>query len=173
MSEITRRSLLKMVSAALATSALPITIANALPSPGTAPALGCGEEFPFFGAHYPDARCIEGMLWDMDACEWDEDGVFFTGGAQFPCPYCNARNFLDWMRDEIENDAFGAFCEGAKPGDNPYFSGSRFPHLTAPLQEIWRDGYRAAASDPAAIVDRRDYVTTAEMAARCTTGSPA
>lgn len=25
-------------------------------------------EFPFFGASYPDARCINGYLWDLDDC---------------------------------------------------------------------------------------------------------
>ena len=25
-------------------------------------------EFPFFGASYPDARCINGYLWDLDKC---------------------------------------------------------------------------------------------------------
>lgn len=26
-------------------------------------------EFPFFGASYPDARCINGYLWDLDKCD--------------------------------------------------------------------------------------------------------
>ena len=29
-------------------------------------------EFPFFGASYPDARCIDGYLFDLDKC--DENG---------------------------------------------------------------------------------------------------
>lgn len=26
-------------------------------------------EFPFFGASYSDARCINGYLWDLDKCD--------------------------------------------------------------------------------------------------------
>ena len=35
----------------------------------------CGIEFPQFGANYPDARCIDGYLWDMDSGEATEDGI--------------------------------------------------------------------------------------------------
>ena len=36
----------------------------------------CGIEFPHFGASYPDARCCNGYLWDMDS--WDESLGGFT-----------------------------------------------------------------------------------------------
>lgn len=55
-------------------------------------------EFPFFGAKYPDARCIDGKLWDLDS---DENGVFTVGG-DCPCPFCNKSEFLcmtGWDRD--------------------------------------------------------------------------
>ena len=43
-------------------------------------------EFPFFGASYPDARCINGYLWDLDKC--DENGNLY-GVGDIPCPFCN------------------------------------------------------------------------------------
>ena len=53
---------------------------------------GCGIEFPHFGASYPDARCIDGYLWDMDSGEADEDGVSYSyGGNGYPCPVCNTK----------------------------------------------------------------------------------
>jgi hypothetical protein len=48
-------------------------------------------EFPYFGAKYPDARCIDGYLWDLDKC--DEKGLYSTGDNP-PCPFCNQENFL-------------------------------------------------------------------------------
>lgn len=35
-------------------------------------------EFPFFGASYPDARCINGYLWDLDKC--NENGELYGDG---------------------------------------------------------------------------------------------
>lgn len=65
-------------------------------------------EFPFFGASYPDATCIDGYLWDLDKC--DEDG-FFSGGDNPPCPFCNSEAFIDYHTDiddkeleEMNND---------------------------------------------------------------------
>ncbi len=48
-------------------------------------------EFAHFGATYPDARCIDGYLWDLDSA----DGQFFTQGGNDPCPYCNPDEYLD------------------------------------------------------------------------------
>lgn len=56
-------------------------------------------EFPYFGAKYPDARCIDGYLWDMDST--DESGLFTIGG-EIPCPFCNTEMF-------IVNDTQGVF----------------------------------------------------------------
>lgn len=53
-------------------------------------------EFPFFGASYPDARCIDGELWDLDKC--DENGLYSTGDNP-PCPFCNTETFIDYMTD--------------------------------------------------------------------------
>ena len=55
--------------------------------------LGCGIEFPYFGARYPDARCCGGYLWDMDS--WDESLGGFTIGGDDPCPICNEEKWLE------------------------------------------------------------------------------
>jgi len=66
--------------------------------------LGCGIEFPHFGASYPDAVCIDGYLWDMDSGEADEDGVSYSyGGNGYPCPVCNTK---EWLEQVIENEEF-------------------------------------------------------------------
>lgn len=147
----TRRDIVKTMIAALALPALPISAANAITHVAQ-PELGCGEEFPWFGAHYPDARCIDGYLWDLDAYE---DGMLTSGGDD-PCPYCNAREFLAWKKDAIEEAGWIAFTDGETPMDNPYLTGSRFPHMTDQFQRMWSEGYRAAAVDPMAIEARRE-----------------
>lgn len=60
---------------------------------------GCGIEFPYFGANYPDAVCIDGYLWDMDS--WDGNG-YFIGGDE-PCPICNKDK---WLKLMLENGSF-------------------------------------------------------------------
>lgn len=60
---------------------------------------GCGIEFPFFGAAYPDAVCIEGYLWDMDSC----DGNSYFIGGDIPCPVCNTE---EWLELVLENESF-------------------------------------------------------------------
>ena len=53
-------------------------------------------EFPFFGASYPDATCIDGELWDLDKC--DENGLI-SSGYNPPCPFCNTEAFIDYHTD--------------------------------------------------------------------------
>ena len=53
-------------------------------------------EFPFFGASYPDATCIDGELWDLDKC--DESGLISSGDNP-PCPFCNTEAFIDYHTD--------------------------------------------------------------------------
>ncbi|RYZ63046.1 MAG: hypothetical protein EOO14_00420 [Chitinophagaceae bacterium] len=55
-------------------------------------------EFPFFGAWYPDARCIDGNLHDMDKC--DEDGRLYEAGEYNPCPFCRQDEFIERYIDE-------------------------------------------------------------------------
>ena len=62
--------------------------------------LGCGIEFPHFGASYPDAQCIDGYLWDMDSYD-SADGCLHIGGDD-PCPVCNTEKWLEVvMEDEL------------------------------------------------------------------------
>lgn len=49
-------------------------------------------EFPFFGAQYPDARCIDGQLYDLDKC--DDLGRLYQMGEYWPCPFCNTEAFI-------------------------------------------------------------------------------
>lgn len=130
----TRRDMIKATMAALTLPALSFSTANALGAPSAAQP-DC-PEFPFFGAHYPDARCIDGYLWDLDAYE---DGML-TSGGEVPCPYCNAKDFIEHRRDEILDDGWLAFTD-----------------MAVAFAEIWRDGYRSAAVDPEAIEDRREH----------------
>lgn len=55
---------------------------------------GC-IQFPHFGAHYPDAACIDGYLWDLDS----GDGDMLSSGGDDPCPCCNTKYYLSQMTD--------------------------------------------------------------------------
>ena len=61
---------------------------------------GCGIEFPYFGACYPDARCCDGYLWDMDS--WDESLGGMTIGGDNSCPVCNTD---EWLKGVVGEDA--------------------------------------------------------------------
>lgn len=54
-------------------------------------------EIPFFGARYPDGRCIDGFMWDLDKC--DENGLI--GGGEYPCPFCNSEMVI---QEAIDNE---------------------------------------------------------------------
>lgn len=55
-------------------------------------------EFPYFGASYPDARCIDGFLWDLDKCTDNGD---LYGGGDVPCPFCNTKQFVKDNTDSL------------------------------------------------------------------------
>lgn len=61
----------------------------------------CGIEFPHFGASYPDARCCDGYLWDLDS--WEEDLGGCTIGGDDPCPVCNTEK---WLEDVMDAEIF-------------------------------------------------------------------
>ena len=61
---------------------------------------GCCREFPFFGAFYPDAKCIDGYLWDMDSYD---NGKYYSGGNE-PCPFCNKDKFI--TANEISDEEY-------------------------------------------------------------------
>ncbi len=49
-------------------------------------------EFPFFGASYPDATCVDGELWDLDAC--DDQHRLYEPMEWWPCPFCKTEDFI-------------------------------------------------------------------------------
>ena len=53
----------------------------------------CGT-FPFFGATYPDAICINGGLHDADDC--DDNGRIYLKDEDFPCPFCRGEDYVRW-----------------------------------------------------------------------------
>jgi len=55
---------------------------------------GC-IEFPFFGARYPDAACIDGWLCDLDS---GEDGMV-AYHEEHPCPVCRTREYIQVLLD--------------------------------------------------------------------------
>ena len=59
-------------------------------------------DFPFFGASYPDATCIDGMLWDLDSCD-EPGGNTLSKGGEMPCPFCNTDEFVKCLTD-IDNE---------------------------------------------------------------------
>lgn len=64
-------------------------------------------EFPHFGAWYPDARCIDGYLWDLDSSDGDGDEQVLTSGGSDPCPFCNTKEYIKWTglsrKDALKN----------------------------------------------------------------------
>ncbi len=73
-------------------------------------ALGCNYAGHDFGAHYPDSQCIDGVLWDMDAC--DGNGNLYEPMTYIPCPKCNTQAWLDNFRWEFINDGACAGSDG-------------------------------------------------------------
>lgn len=67
--------------------------------------MSCGYEGSHFGAHYPDATCIDRYLWDLDSCD-EPGGPLFSGG-DVPCPCCNTSQYV---RDSIEDRP--SLCKG-------------------------------------------------------------
>lgn len=68
-------------------------------------------EIPFFGARYPDARCIDGYLWDLDS---DEDGKL-TQGGDIPCPFCNTEKFIEYDPVGTINSFLFKICGDENP----------------------------------------------------------
>lgn len=49
-------------------------------------------KFPLFGANYPDATCIDGILYDLDNV--GDDGVLLKPLEEIPCPFCRTEEFI-------------------------------------------------------------------------------
>lgn len=56
-------------------------------------------EFPYFGARYPDATCIDGILHDLDKC--DDEGNLYEQGDNVPCPFCQTESFIEFHVDDF------------------------------------------------------------------------
>ena len=57
-------------------------------------------EFPFFGANYPDATCIDGYLWDLDS---GNPGEPLEVGGDIPCPFCNGEEAIEEIMFQEED----------------------------------------------------------------------
>ncbi len=68
-------------------------------------------QFPYWGASYPDACCVDGILQDLDYC--DENGNLYDKGGDVPMPdecTLNGEKVLacasEWLSDNVnESDA--------------------------------------------------------------------
>lgn len=73
--------------------------------PAENPTLSQCPEFPYFGARYPDARCIDGRLYDLDKC--DEEGNLYEPSDYDPCPFCRPKEFMEeWDMIQEEFDEY-------------------------------------------------------------------
>ena len=50
-------------------------------------------EFPYWGATYPDACCVDGTLYDLDKC--DQNGNLYEPMDDIPCPFCKPEDFIE------------------------------------------------------------------------------
>lgn len=57
-------------------------------------------EFPYFGARYPDATCIDGRLFDLDQC--DENGNLYDIEGP-PCPFCKTEDFIKHEAGDLDD----------------------------------------------------------------------
>lgn len=62
----------------------------------------CDFTRPFFGASYPDAACIDGLLYDLDNC--DGDGCVYPSSEEIACPKCATADYLARIRQDAEED---------------------------------------------------------------------
>ncbi|CUP29430.1 Uncharacterised protein [Bacteroides uniformis] len=47
-------------------------------------------QFPYWGASYPDACCVDGILQDLDYC--DENVIFMIRERMFPAHFAGQKN---------------------------------------------------------------------------------
>lgn len=62
----------------------------------------CNYQGYEFGARYPDSMCIDGQLFDADAC--DDQGRLYEPDEFIPCPMCDREAAIKWWA--------GRWCEG-------------------------------------------------------------
>nr|DAQ58954.1 MAG TPA: restriction alleviation protein [Caudoviricetes sp.] len=68
-------------------------------------------QFPYWGASYPDACCVNGELQDLDYC--DENGNLYDKGEGVPCPFCRTEEFIEYDPFSKEDE----FYEGIEDED--------------------------------------------------------
>lgn len=70
--------------------------------------LGCDYQGSHFGAHYDDACCGDGYLWDLDSGFAGEDGQHYLDiGGDIPCPHCNAKQYVkSYISDYLFENGF-------------------------------------------------------------------
>lgn len=70
-------------------------------------------EFPYFGANYPDATCIDGYLYDLDNC--DVNGNLYEPSEKIPCPFCNKEEyFMDKEEDSAAMERYKSIVSWVK-----------------------------------------------------------
>ena len=55
------------------------------------------QGYEFGAGHYPDSVCIEGRLFDADAC--DGDGNLYDNEEDIPCPMCRPTDAVGYCAD--------------------------------------------------------------------------
>ena len=60
------------------------------------------QGYEFGAGHYPDSVCIEGRLFDADAC--DGDGNLYDNEEDIPCPMCRPTESVSYW---AERNRFG------------------------------------------------------------------
>lgn len=58
------------------------------------------QGYEFGAGKYPDSVCIDGRLFDADAC--DEHGNLYDPGEDIPCPMCRPDDAIDWWTSRNE-----------------------------------------------------------------------
>lgn len=114
----------------------------------TGPKAGCDFHEPYFGATYPDACCIEGMLWDLDSC--DVPGGSLSSGGDVPCPQCQHDAWLESFRDEVFMEGYEAFENGQSKLRMHKTVRWEQPQDIANMQKWFEEGWLEGAKDRAA-----------------------
>lgn len=80
-------------------------------------AVGCDYRGCHFGAAYPDAQCIDGLLWDEDSC--DEPGGALLHGGEIPCPKCNSAEYSAYHASDEEDSEPDRHSKATEHQDDP------------------------------------------------------
>lgn len=111
--------------------------------------LGCDYQGSHFGAHYDDACCVNGYLWDLDSGFTEEDGQHYLDiGGDIPCPRCNAKQYVkSYLSDDLCNLGYESLDLPLPPNmiKNPL---KKWPsNLRRMGKRYWRSGRREALKE--------------------------